>query len=60
MIVFTRAESRAEETYFIFRNDGSEAEVVFKECFIVKEKPLLTEEEREFFKSGKHKNKSYG
>ena len=55
MIVWTRAESRSEETYFIFRNDGSEAEVVFRNGIIIEENPKLTNEEREFFSSGKHK-----
>lgn len=50
------AYMRSEETYFVFRNDGSQAEVVMKYGVIIKEQPELTDEERQWFKDGNHKH----
>ena len=54
MLVCT-AWMRSEETYFVFRNDGSQSEVVFRNGVIIKEKPELTEDERYYFTSGQYK-----
>lgn len=54
-MLVTVAFCRSEETYFVHRNDGSEVEVIFKNGWISKENPELTEEERQWFSDGNHK-----
>lgn len=54
-MLVTIAYSRSEETFFVYRNDGSEVEVTFKNGWIYKEKPELTKEERQWFFDGNHK-----
>lgn len=50
-----QALMRSENTYFVFRGDGSQAEVVIRDGIIISENPKLTDEERQYFLDGKHK-----
>jgi len=50
-----RALMRGEDTYFIFRNDGTQVEVILSEGKIYKVSNYLTDEEHQYFKDGKHK-----
>lgn len=43
------AYSRSEETYFVFRENGVEIEVVIRDNKIIFEKPSLTNEEKQWF-----------
>lgn len=48
-MVVAMAYSRSEETYFVFRENGVEIEVVIRDNKIIFEKPSLTNEEKQWF-----------
>lgn len=54
-----RALARSEDTYFIFRNDSTQVEVILREGKIYKVSTYLTDEEHKYFKDGKHKELNY-
>jgi len=52
---FTRANCRDKDTYFLFREDGTEVVIVLLEGKIKSETPKLSKEERDFFIENKLK-----
>lgn len=49
-----------ENTFFIFRNDGSEVEVVLEYGEIIHTSKTLTDEEKLYFLNHRYKDEFYG